>query len=65
MLGQQVHFNDSTEIMLSSLSRVVMYVNKSLVRSAYLLSALPDDPELLQRLKYAKGVLVKLVSHRT
>ena len=62
--GAQVHFNDSTEIVLSSQSRCVTYVSKDLVRAAYRLSRLPDDPELVQRLKYTKGVLTKLIAHR-
>jgi len=58
----QVHFNDATEIVLSSDTRSVTYVNKDLFRTSHPLSNLPEDPDLVQRLKYTKGVLMKLVS---
>eukprot|EP00238_Polyblepharides_amylifera_P011958 CAMPEP_0196597372 /NCGR_PEP_ID=MMETSP1081-20130531/90999_1 /TAXON_ID=36882 /ORGANISM="Pyramimonas amylifera, Strain CCMP720" /LENGTH=198 /DNA_ID=CAMNT_0041922743 /DNA_START=132 /DNA_END=728 /DNA_ORIENTATION=+ len=60
----QVHFNDSTEIVLSSESRTVTYVNKDLQRFVHALSNLPNTTELVQRLQYTKSVLLKLISSK-
>jgi hypothetical protein len=60
----QVHFNDATEVVLSSETRSVTYVSKTLQRSMYPLSNLPNDSELLQRLKYTKEILMKLIAHK-
>ena len=58
----QVHFNDATEVLLDSRARCVTYVDAAQRRSAFRLSALPRDAELLRRLKYTKGVLTKLTA---
>jgi hypothetical protein len=58
----QVHFNDGTEVLLDSRARCVTYVDAAQRRSAFRLSALPHDAELLRRLKYTKGVLTKLTA---
>ena len=57
----QVDFNDGTEIMLSSEMQSVTYVNKLRVCSTHWLSQLPQDLELLKRLKYSKDILLQLI----
>ena len=54
-------FNDGTEIMLSSEMQSVTYVNKARVCSTHWLSQLPQDLELLKRLKYSKDILLQLI----
>eukprot|EP00854_Cymbomonas_tetramitiformis_P007815 gene7815-9283_t len=60
----QVDFNDSTEIVLSSESRCVTYVNKELQRVTYSLSDLPQQADLLKRLKYTKEILLQLINRQ-
>lgn len=61
----QVAFQDATEIVLSSGARAVSYLDKTQVRREYLLTALPNDPELLRRLRYTKEVLYHLINSNT
>lgn len=60
----QVNFQDATEIILSSESKVVTYVNKKRERNSYPLnSALEStNAEMAKRLKYAKEILTKMLS---
>ena len=57
----QVDFNDGTEIMLSSEMQSVTYVNKAQSSGTHWLSKLPQDLELLKRLKYTKDILLQLI----
>lgn len=60
----QVNFQDSTEIILSSESRVVTYVNKRGERNSYpLTSALEStNAEMTKRLKYTKDILTHMLN---
>ena len=60
----QVCFQDHTEIILSSESRVVTYVNKKSERSTYpLASALESNNyEMTKRLKYTKDILTHMLT---
>eukprot|EP00951_Prasinocladus_malaysianus_P007376 scaffold53072_cov42-Prasinocladus_malaysianus.AAC.1 len=57
----QVDFNDETEIILSSEMQSVTYVNKARQSGTHWLSHLPQDLELLKRLKYTKDILLQLI----
>mmetsp|Transcript_12033 Transcript_12033/g.33840 ORF Transcript_12033/g.33840 Transcript_12033/m.33840 type:complete len:934 (-) Transcript_12033:498-3299(-) len=57
----QVDFNDGTEIILSSEMQSVTYVNKAQFSGTHWLSKLPQDLELLKRLKYTKDILLQLI----
>jgi polo-like kinase 1 len=61
----QVNFQDSTEIILSSESRVVTYVNKRGERNSYpLTSALEStNTEMTKRLKYTKDILTHMLNN--
>jgi len=63
----QVNFQDHTEIILSSESRVVTYVNKKGERLTYpLTSALEStNVEMSKRLKYTKDVLTHMLNANT
>lgn len=60
----QVNFQDHTEIILSSESRMVTYVNKRGERSTYPLSTALDssNAEMSKRLKYTKDILTHMLS---
>ena len=60
----QVNFQDKTEIILSSESRVVTYVNKNGERMTYqLINALKmANNEMTKRLKYAKDILAHMLT---
>lgn len=60
----QVCFQDHTEIILSSESRVVTYVNKKSERLTYPLSnALEsNNSEMTKRLKYTKDILTHMLN---
>ncbi len=60
----QVNFQDSTEIILSSESKVVTYVNKAGERMSYPLnSALEStNAEMSKRLKYTKEILTRMLN---
>ena len=60
----QVNFQDQTEIMLSSETKVVTYVNKKGERSNYPLSTAMESSnlEMVKRLKYTKEILHQLIS---
>lgn len=58
----QVAFQDATEIVLSSGARAVSYLDKTGVRREHMLTNLPNDPELLRRLRYTKEVLYHLIN---
>ena len=57
----QVHFQDHTEIILSSEARVVTYMDKKGGRSTYPLVNIPPQPDLVKRLKYTKEILYQLI----
>jgi polo-like kinase 1 len=59
----QVVFHDETEIILSSESRVVTYVNKKHERINYPLSSAleSENYEMVKRLKYTKEILTKML----
>ena len=58
----QVDFRDGSEILLCGVGRAVTYVDRGQkARVTYALSALPESPELLKRLKYTKDILVQLL----
>jgi polo-like kinase 1 len=61
----QVNFQDSTEIILSSESRVVTYVNKRGERNSYpLTTALEStNSEMTKRLKYTKDILTHMLNN--
>jgi polo-like kinase 1 len=61
----QVCFQDHTEIILSSESRVVTYVNKKGERSTYPLSSALDsnNMEMTKRLKYTKDILTHMLTN--
>lgn len=60
----QVNFQDHTEIILSSESRMVTYVNKRGERSTYPLSTALEssNAEMSKRLKYTKDILTHMLS---
>lgn len=60
----QVNFQDHTEIILSSESRVVTYVNKKGERQTYPLSTAMDSSnmEMAKRLKYTKDILTHMLN---
>lgn len=60
----QVCFQDKTEIILSSESRVVTYVNKKSERSTYELSNALESTnyEMTKRLKYTKDILTHMLT---
>jgi polo-like kinase 1 len=59
-----VNFQDHTEIMLSSETKVVMYVNKKGERSTYPLSSAMESAnlEMVKRLKYTKDILTHMLN---
>ena len=59
----QVNFQDHTEIILSSESKTVTYVNKVGERSSYPLATALESPnaEMSKRLKYTKDILSQMV----
>jgi len=61
----QVCFQDHTEIILSSESRVVTYVNKKGERTTYPLSTALDsnNQEMTKRLKYTKDILTHMLTN--
>ena len=58
----QVCFQDGSEVLLSSEASACVFTSKGGVRGCHSLGALPQDPELLRRLRYGKEVLHQLVS---
>ena len=60
----QVNFEDKTEIILSSESKEVTYVNKKGERATYpLTTALESaNPEMAKRLQYTKNILTHMLS---
>ncbi len=60
----QVCFQDHTEIILSSESRIVTYVNKKGERSTYPLSSALENSnyEMTKRLKYTKDILTHMLN---
>jgi polo-like kinase 1 len=60
----QVCFQDHTEIILSSESRIVTYVNKKAERSTYPLSTALENSnyEMTKRLKYTKDILTHMLN---
>ena len=58
----QVCFQDGSEVLLSSEASACVFTSKSGTRTCHSLGALPQDPELLRRLRYVKEVLHQLVS---
>jgi len=60
----QVCFQDHTEIILSSESRVVTYVNKKGERSTYPLNTAleSNNYEMTKRLKYTKDILTHMLT---
>jgi len=63
----QVCFQDHTEIILSSESRVVTYCNKKGDRSSYPLSSAleSNNYEMTKRLKYTKDILTHMLTGST
>ena len=62
----QVAFTDKTEIILSSESKLVTYLNKSGKRSKYPISEAleSDNSEMAKRLKYTKEILTYMLNNR-
>jgi len=60
----QVNFEDHTEIILSSETREVTYVNKKGVRATYPLSTALESTnvEMAKRLKYTKEILTHMLT---
>lgn len=60
----QVNFQDHTEIMLSSETKEVTYVNKKGERSTYPLSSAMESAnlEMVKRLKYTKDILTHMLN---
>ena len=60
----QVNFQDHTEIILSSESKMVTYVNKQGERSTYPLSSALESTniEMSKRLKYTKDILTHMLN---
>lgn len=63
----QVNFQDHTEIMLSSETKLVTYVNKKGERSTYPLSSAMESAnlEMVKRLKYTKDILTHMLNAHT
>jgi len=63
----QVNFQDHTEIMLSSETKMVTYVNKKSERSTYPLSSAMESSniEMVKRLKYTKDILTHMLNANT
>jgi polo-like kinase 1 len=61
----QVNFQDHTEVVLSSESRMVTYVNKKGERSTHPLNTALESSngEMSKRLKYTKDLLTHMVNH--
>ena len=61
----QVNFQDHTEIILSSESKMVTYVNKQGVRETHPLTSAFESPnqEMSKRLKYTKDILSHLLNN--
>lgn len=57
----QVNFNDGAKLLLVSERKLVSFVDVRGQRSVYSLNQLPEDRSLLQRLKYAKGIIYQFV----
>ena len=60
----QVNFQDHTEIILSSESKVVTYVNKKAERLTYPLATAMESSnmEMAKRLKYTKDILTHMLN---
>lgn len=60
----QVNFEDHTEIILSSETREVTYVNKKGLRTTYPLAAAQEssNTEMTKRLKYTKDILTHMLA---
>ena len=60
----QVNFQDHTEIMLSSETKLVTYVNKRGERQTYPLSSAMESTnlEMVKRLKYTKDILTHMLN---
>ena len=60
----QVNFQDHTEIMLSSETKIVTYVNKKGERSTYPLNSAMESAnlEMVKRLKYTKDILTHMLN---
>jgi hypothetical protein len=60
----QVNFQDHTEIMLSSETKVVTYVNKKGERCTYPLNSAMESSnlEMVKRLKYTKDILTHMLN---
>lgn len=60
----QVNFEDHTEIILSSESREVTYVNKKGIRASYPLTTALESTnvEMAKRLKYTKDILTHMLA---
>lgn len=60
----QVNFQDHTEIMLSSETKIVTYVNKRGERTIYPLNSAMESAnlEMVKRLKYTKDILTHMLN---
>lgn len=60
----QVNFQDHTEIMLSSETKVVTYVNKQGERNTFPLNSAMESTnlEMVKRLKYTKDILTHMLN---
>jgi len=60
----QVNFQDHTEIMLSSETKIVTYVNKRGERNTYPLNSAMESSnlEMVKRLKYTKDILTHMLN---
>ena len=63
----QVHFQDDTEIILSSEARLVTYTDTRGERRTFPLNDLVNNPqaEVSKRLKYTKDILYQLISKQS
>lgn len=63
----QVSFQDHTEILLNSESRLVTYVNKKAERSTLPLNQAleSNNAEMTKRLKYTKDILTHMLNNNT
>jgi polo-like kinase 1 len=61
----QVNFQDNTEILLSSETKLVTYVNKKGERTTYTLSNAFEstNQEMSKRLKYTKDILTHMLNN--
>ena len=59
----QVTFEDHTEIIINSIIREIVYINKKGERVTYPLDTAADsgNAEIVKRLKYTKQVLAKII----